>query len=87
MPTQMELEVQKKTEAGKVLEGEKTPFNLFEFLNEVRIEFLKISWPSRQQAVNEFFSVLILVSVITGTIFLIDRAFNFLVSLITGRLF
>lgn len=36
-----------------------------QFLKEVAIEFKKISWPARQQVVQETYSVLFLVTVIT----------------------
>ena len=63
------------------------PFNLVQFIKEVRTEFLKITWPSREQVVREFFSVVLLVFLITGIIFLIDKVFEFIVNFFTGRLF
>ena len=62
-------------------------FNLMKFLQEVRAEFLKIIWPSRDQVTREFFSVILLVFVITGIIFLLDKVFEFIVNFFNGRLF
>ncbi|MBI1858246.1 MAG: preprotein translocase subunit SecE [Candidatus Melainabacteria bacterium] len=87
MPTQVELGVPSKPEANKGPDGEKTPFNLLEFVKEARTEFSKVTWPSKDQVVNEFISVLILVAVLTGIIFLIDKVFNVIVDFFTGRLF
>ena len=61
--------------------------NLPGFLQEVREEFLKISWPSRDQVTKEFFSVLILVLVITSVIFVLDKIFGFVADFFSGRLF
>lgn len=63
------------------------PVNPVEFLGEVRTEFTKITWPSREQVTREFFSVLILVSVLTGIIFILDKAFGFIVNFFTGKLY
>lgn len=87
MPTQIELGVQRNPEAGRESEDQGKPFNLREFLKEVKTEFLKISWPSRHQVANEFFSVLVLVSILTGIIFLLDKVYDIAVNFITGRLF
>ncbi len=63
------------------------PFNLMKFLQEVRGEFIKITWPSRDQVTREFFSVLLLVFVITGIIFLLDKIFEIIVNFFSGRFF
>ena len=63
------------------------PFNLMKFLQEVRIEFTKITWPSREQVTREFISVVLLVFVIMGIIFLLDKIFEFVVNFFNGRLF
>ena len=62
-------------------------FNFPKFLQEVRVEFSKISWPSRDQVTKEFISVLLLVFVITGIIFLLDKTFEIIVNFFNGRLF
>ena len=63
------------------------PFNFIEFLKEVKAEFLKITWPSRDQVTREFISVILLVFVITGIIFLLDKIFETIVNFFNGRLF
>ena len=63
------------------------PFNLMKFLHEVRTEFIKITWPSREQVAREFISVVLLVFVITGIIFLLDKIFETIVNFFNGRLF
>ncbi len=68
-------------------EAESKPFNTLEFLKEVRTEFSKITWPSRDQITKEFISVLLLVFVITGIIFLLDKIFEVIVNFFNGRLF
>ena len=65
----------------------KPALNTRGFLREVKEEFLKISWPSREQVIREFFAVLILVSVITGIIFVLDKVFGIVVNFFTGRLY
>lgn len=62
-------------------------FNLIQFLKEVRVEFSKITWPSKEQTVREFFSVVLLVAALTGIIFLIDKAFEIIVNFFSGRLY
>lgn len=62
-------------------------FNFLKFLQEVRVEFSKISWPSRDQVTKEFISVLLLVFVITGIIFLLDKIFGVISNFFSGRLF
>ena len=63
------------------------PFNPMKFLQEVRVEFSKITWPSREQVTREFISVVLLVFVITGIIFLLDKIFEIIVNFFNGRLF
>ena len=43
-----------------------------QFLKEVAIEFKKISWPARQQVIQETYSVLFLVTVITLMVLAFD---------------
>ena len=57
------------------------------FLKEVRAEFLKISWPSKDQVTKEFLSVVLLVAVLTGAIFVIDKGLEVIVNFFMGRLF
>lgn len=65
----------------------KEPFKLIEYLKEVREEFLKIVWPSKDQVTREFFAVILLVLVLTGIIFLIDKVFGIVLNFFTGRVY
>ena len=86
-PTQIELgNFNKPTPEAENREESKS-VNLRQFLKEVREEFAKITWPSREQTVTEFFSVVFLVVVLTGIIFLFDKAFEVLAGFFSGRLF
>jgi preprotein translocase SecE subunit len=65
----------------------KKPLKLTEYLKEAREEFLKIVWPSKDQVTREFFVVILLVLVLTGIIFLIDKVLGIVVNFFTGRAF
>ena len=77
---------EKEIETEKA-EVKSEPVSIGKFLQEVRTEFLKISWPSKDQVTREFFSVLLLVFAITSVIFLIDKIFGIIVNFFNGRLF
>ena len=83
---------EKEKESEKEIQHEQVgvtaqPFSLFQFLREVRTEYIRITWPSREQIAREFFSVLFLVFLITGIIFLLDKVFEVVAAFFTGRLF
>ncbi len=61
--------------------------NIPQFLSEVRVEFQKITWPSKEQVSREFMSVLLLVVALTGIIFVIDRIFGTIANFFTGKLY
>lgn len=85
-PTQVELgKYTKPMEEAQKEEAKRV--SIAQFLREVRTEFTKISWPSRDQAIREFFAVLVLVSVITGIIFLIDKVLGVITNIFMGRLY
>lgn len=84
-PTQIELGVPSKPEA-KANNADETNFNLKEFLSEVKTEFEKISWPSKDQISKEFVAVLVLVAVLSGIIFGLDIIFGYVVDFFMGRL-
>ena len=75
-------EQQTQEEEAKVKIGS---VNLSEYFKEVKSEFFKITWPSREQATREFFSVILLVAILTGTIYLIDKIFGVIASFFTGK--
>ena len=85
MATQTELGMHDKEEikAGEAARH----FSFMEFLREARSAFIKITWPSREQIMTEFISVLILVSILTGIIYLIDKVFSAIVNFFTGKIF
>lgn len=58
-----------------------------QFLKEVRAEFVKITWPSREQVTREFFSVILLVAFLTGIILMIDKVYEFIVNFFSGRIY
>ncbi len=57
------------------------------YLKEVREEFSKISWPSKEQVTREFFSVILLVSVLTLIIFTIDKILGTTLDFFSGKMF
>ena len=81
-PVQLEVSQYEKRVAEE--KPEVTQFSLIQFLREVRAEYLKISWPSREQVVREFFAVVLLVAIIAGIIFLIDRVLGIVLNFFTG---
>lgn len=81
-PTQVELGNYQK---GSDEQPPSKTVNIRQFLSEVRTEFLKISWPSREQTTREFFAVILLVFIITGIIFLIDKMLGFVLNIFSGR--
>ena len=82
----MAIAMNEKEEQEEKTEAKVESVNIALFLREVRTEFSKISWPSREQVTREFFAVLILVSFLTGVIFLIDKAFGIVSGFFTGRI-
>ena len=76
-PTQVELGNYNKPPSDAKADEESKRVKIAQFLQEVKSEFLKISWPSKEQVTREFFSVILLVSILTGIIFTIDKAFEY----------
>ncbi len=86
-PTQIELGNYNNPPSKIENNEEPKAVSIVQFLKEVRTEFLKISWPSREQVMREFISVVLLVFVLTGIIFLLDKVFEFVVNFFNGGLF
>lgn len=82
-PTQIELGNYGKPTENAEKEQSKV-VTIAQFLREVRTEFSKITWPSKDQTTREFFSVLILVSILTGIIFIIDKGLSMFLNLFSG---
>ena len=55
-----------------------------QYLRGVRSEFLKITWPTKEQVKNEFIAVIIIVAIITVAIFFIDLGIDDLINFIKG---
>ena len=83
-PTQIELGNYGKPAENPEKEDVKA-ISIPQFLGEVKTEFTKITWPSKEQVVREFFSVILLVSILTGVIFLIDKGLKFVLNIFNGN--
>ncbi len=55
-----------------------------QFIKDVISEMRKVLWPTRQQVINSFVIVTIVVVIMTGFIFGLDQAFQRLVELVYG---
>lgn len=53
-------------------------FNPVTFLTETREELSKIIWPSRQQLISESAAVMLMVTLVATTIYLVDNLFSWL---------
>jgi len=58
--------------------------NPFEFIQEVRAEMAKVTWPSQKETVVTTIMVLILVALAMVFFFAADQVLNFLVQLLIG---
>ena len=77
-----ENKVQKEEAKTK---AEDSKFSLPQYLGEVRTEYNKISWPSKEQVTREFVSVLILVSILTSIIYVLDKVFEVISNYFMGK--
>ena len=59
-------------------------FNPFQFINEVRQETAKVTWPSRKETVITTIMVLIMVSLAAVFFLLADWVFGWIVPIILG---
>lgn len=53
-------------------------FDLLKFFSESRQELSKIVWPSRQQLIGESVTVILMVTLVATTIYLVDNLFVWL---------
>ncbi|NEO82691.1 MAG: preprotein translocase subunit SecE [Spirulina sp. SIO3F2] len=53
-------------------------FDVFGFLKESREELAKVVWPSRQQLIGESVTVILMVTLVATTIYLVDNLFSWL---------
>lgn len=59
------------------------PFNLADYFKGVKQEWTKITWAPREQVLAETGVVIVVVALFTILVFGIDKAFQFLISLMT----
>ena len=57
---------------------------LGEYFQGVKTEFKKITWPDKEQVQNEFFAVIIIVTIIAVIVYGIDLGLDRVVALIKG---
>ncbi len=76
-----------KLEKDEKADIKQTAANVIGFMKEVRFEFFKITWPSKDQVTKEFISVILLVVVLTSAIFVIDKALEVIVNFFSGKAF
>ena len=69
-------------EASQVVDMAKT--NPFEFLQQVRSETAKVTWPTRRETVITSIMVLIMVVLAAGFFLLADQVIRFVISFILG---
>ncbi len=55
------------------------------YLNEVRAETAKVSWPNRKEIQANTGVVILTVAILSVFIFLLDRVFLFVLGLLLGR--
>jgi len=74
--------VAKKNEAE--LQDSKSGFGIQQFFQGTKEELAKVVWPSRQQVISESAAVLLMVSFLAFTIYIIDKLFNWASTQIFG---
>jgi len=67
--------VAKKKEV-EIPESEKSGFSIMGFFQGLKEEFEKVVWPSRRQLISESAAVLLMVTLSSSVIFLVDRFFT-----------
>ncbi|MEM7413757.1 MAG: preprotein translocase subunit SecE [Myxococcota bacterium] len=53
-----------------------------QFLNEVRAEYRKVTWPTQKEAIAGTIGVLIVVTVLTSGLSLVDLSLSYLIQLV-----
>lgn len=79
------VEEKKAQQEEAKTKAEDSKFSLPQYLGEVRTEYNKITWPSKEQVSREFISVLILVSILTGIIYVLDKVFEVISNYFMGK--
>lgn len=57
---------------------------LMDYFRGVQFEFNKIVWPTKEQLKNEFFTVIVIVAIISALVFIIDLGLARFISTIKG---
>lgn len=60
----------------------KAGFDLLGFFKESREELAKVVWPSRQQLIGESVTVILMVTLVATTIYLVDNLFSWLSNIV-----
>lgn len=68
---------------GSAAQPSEKPFNLLEYLKGVKQEWHKISWPTRPQIIAETGVVLVVVTIFSLFVYLVDKTFQFIIQIIT----
>jgi preprotein translocase subunit SecE len=76
---------EKKVQADEANKPQGEKVSPIKFLKEVKTEFFKISWPTKDQVSKEFISVIILVAILTGSIYVIDKIFEVIANYFMGK--
>lgn len=58
---------------------------LGEYFQGVKSEFKRVEWPSREQVVQEFLAVIIIVAIISAVIYGIDLGLDGFINIIAGK--
>jgi preprotein translocase subunit SecE len=57
-------------------------FKPAQFLVETREELAKVAWPSRQQLISESAAVILMVTLVSTTIYFVDNLFRWLAGMV-----
>lgn len=73
----------KKAAMSQGTPNPETSFNLMDYFKGVRQEWSKVTWPSRPQVIAETGVVLVVVTIFSLFVFLVDKLFQLVVQWIT----
>jgi preprotein translocase subunit SecE len=76
--TQPKQAVEIKEKKSNRPSEDSSSFDLLKFFSESRQELSKIVWPSRQQLIGESVTVILMVTLVATTIYLVDNLFVWL---------
>lgn len=64
--------------------GIATKESLKDYIQGVKTEFKKITWPSREQAANELFTVIVIVTLLTTLVYALDLGIDRIINIFKG---